>query len=77
MRCPPETPPETRMPRRTPRPQLRRQERQLVFFIFLVRLASYPQFIVKKFPFVLRDKTDWAIEAVPNATKTKVPAKRR
>ena len=38
---------------------------------------SYPQFIVKKFPFVLRDKTDWAIEAVPNATKTKVPAKRR
>ena len=42
-----------------------------------MRLASYPQFIVKKFPFVLRDKTDWAIEAVPNATKTKVPAKRR
>ena len=39
--------------------------------------TSYPQFIVKKFPFVFRDKTDWAIDAVPKATKTKVPAKKK
>ena len=29
--------------------------------------------MVKKFPFVLKDSTDWAIEAVPKATKTNVP----
>ena len=29
--------------------------------------------MVKKFPFVLKDSTDWAIEAVPKATNTNVP----
>ena len=34
---------------------------------------SYPQLMVKKSPFVRRDNTDWAMEAVPKQTSTKVP----
>ena len=37
-------------------------------------LDTHPQLIVKKSPFVLKDKTDWAMEAVPKQTSTKVPA---
>ena len=36
-------------------------------------LDTHPQLIVKKSPFVLRDRTDWAMEAVPKQTSTKVP----
>ena len=34
---------------------------------------NYPQLMVKKSPFVRRDNTDWAMEAVPKQTSTKVP----
>ena len=37
-------------------------------------LDTHPQLIVKKSPFVLKDRTDWAMEAVPKQTSTKVPA---
>ena len=70
LRCPPETPPLTSMPSRTPRPHLGPGDSQT--FVAL-NVHCYPQLIVKKFPFVLNDRTDWAIDAVPNTTRTKVP----
>ena len=39
----------------------------------LIVSDSYPQLMVKKSPFVRRDNTDWAMEAVPKQTSTKVP----
>ena len=71
LRCPPDTPPLTKIPRRTPRPQL--VEVVLVSALSVPVLSPYPQFIVKKFPFVLRERTDWPIDAVPTNTSTKVP----
>ena len=75
LRCPPDTPPDTSMPSSAPRPQLRgtRDSEPPVLIYWCADSYSYPQLMVKKSPFVRRDNTDWAMEAVPKQTSTKVP----
>ena len=72
LRCPPETPPDTSMPSSAPRPQLQ-GTRDSEPLVWCWCADSYPQLMVKKSPFVRRDNTDWATEAVPKQTSTKVP----